>query len=152
MSFVMSWFHAWSGVWEPVSTRVMAVEIAFFTSPSCGPRICGWSFDAESPKILPIGAGVGLFGSADPPLKYLSVAEATVGSLAAFEFDGKLPTALNTAASCSAAVSQLIRSYASFWCFDAFGMARYEPPQSPPLPGMLAMFHWPLIAPASDLM
>src|SRR5438045_2552699 len=123
MSFVRSWFHDASGVWEPVSTRVIAVEMAFFTSPSCTPRIAGCSFDAESPEILPIGAGTGLSGLV-PPLKYESVAEATVGSAAAFEFDGKLPTALKTAASCSAAVSQEIRAYASFWCLEAVGMAR----------------------------
>src|SRR5262245_46568810 len=55
MSFVISWFQAASGDCDPVSTLVMAVEMAFFTSPSWRPRIAGCSLAAESPKILPIG-------------------------------------------------------------------------------------------------
>src|SRR5262249_14009330 len=99
VSLFHNWFPSASRLCEPVSTRVIAVEIAFLTSPSCGPKTAGCSLAAESPKIFPIGAPTGLFGSL-PPLKYVSVADATVGSAAAFWLDGKLPTALKTLACC----------------------------------------------------
>src|SRR2546430_10513718 len=90
-------------------------------------------FFALLPKILPVGA----------LLKYALVEPLNCGSSSALTFDGMAPTVLYSDSSPSLPVRYLMSSNACFLCVLCSGMARYEPPQLPPLPGIVAMSHLP---------
>src|SRR5689334_13314278 len=68
-------------------------------------------------------------------------------------FDGKVFFSLKESTSPCWPVRNLMTWKDSFWCLLCFGIARNEPPQLPPLPGMVVTFHLPLAAsPASPEM
>src|SRR2546423_2489332 len=91
-------------------------------------------FFALVPKIFPVGA----------LLKSALVDPLNRGSSSAFTLDGMAPTALYSASSPSLPVRYFSSSNACFLCVLCCGMARYEPPQLPPLPGIVATSHLPL--------
>src|SRR4051794_10347086 len=59
---------------------------------------------------------------------------------------GRLPTFLKIVRACAGLVTQLMNSHAAAWFLLCAGIVRNEPPQLPPLPGMSATFHLPLVA------
>src|SRR5262245_7572636 len=89
---------------------------------------------ALAPKILPVGA----------LLKYALVESLNCASSSALTLDGMAPTALYSASSPVLPVRYFSSSNACCLCVLCCGMARYEPPQLPPLPGIVAMSHLPL--------
>src|SRR5512142_701702 len=91
---------------------------------------------APPPKISPIGA----------LLKYASFRSRMNGSWSARAFDGRLPSLLNASICPSIPVRYSASSAASLGCLLCLGTARKEPPQLPPLPGALAMSHFPALA------
>src|SRR4051794_35017023 len=93
-------------------------------------------FFALVPKIFPVGA----------LLKYALVDPLNCGSSSAFTLDGMAPTALYSDSSPSLPVRYFSSSNACFLCVLCCGMARYEPPQLPPLPGIVVTSHLPLPA------
>src|SRR6476659_5182098 len=98
-------------------TRSKAAVEAVWMSVWWGPRICGFSLNAELAKTWPTGA---LLKKAF--LKFWTGALfSSVGWL------GRLPVFVKTYASAAGEVRNLTRSAASSWWDDCFGTERNEP-------------------------
>src|SRR5262245_7949951 len=129
--------HACSELALPCSMETRALPNALPMSPACAPSGCGVRASCDAEKIWPTGALE----------KKASLKLATSGCDHRALADGKFPLFLNSQVCCSGAVSHRARSTASLAWTLAFGTARYEPPQlPPPVPGMRAMFHLPVVS------